>query len=448
MWVFVVAALVAGCASTDPGVVARDANPIFSAGSDGEAVRDDPNVRIFTLENGLTVYLRANDRPGGSVEMRLAINAGSGQEDPDQSGVAHFLEHMLFNGTTEFPANELIDTLRGFGMAFGADVNAYTSYDETVYELTVPTTDTDNLGAGLDVLREWLSAATLDPAQVESEKGVVLDEWRQRDQSLDGRIANASETMFLAGSGYEGRQPIGSDTAITSMTPELLRRFYDRWYRPDNAAIMVVGDIGMDYVTDEIKERFESLSARGDSTPRTDPSLTTFGTASAAVLVDPDATTGDVEVSLPGPYLADGSIGSLRHDTLISLAFDMIATRLNDDISRGLTPYTSAYVGNNGVVRWLDAPSVMVSGEPARLSDSFDALTTEFERARRFGFDDGEVQRVLRGYRSGLQAEFDSSDTVADGEYISRYVDHFLSRSCRSPTPTRRSRSTTRSMPT
>ena len=115
-------------------------------------VPDDPDVRILTLSNGLTVYLRANDRPGGSAEMRLAINAGSGQEDPDQSAVAHFLEHMLFNGTTKFPANELIDTLRGFGMAFGADVNAYTSYDETVYELTVPTSDDDNLGTGLDVL--------------------------------------------------------------------------------------------------------------------------------------------------------------------------------------------------------------------------------------------------------------------------------------------------------
>jgi zinc protease len=262
---------------------------------------------------------------------------------------------------------------------------------------------------------------------VESEKGVVLDEWRQRDQSLDGRIARTTEAMLLTGSGYEGRQPIGSDTAITSMTPELLRRFYDRWYRPDNAAIMVVGDIGTEYVADEIKERFESLAPRADSTPRTDPSLATFGTASAAVLVDPDATTGDVEVSLPGPFLVDGSIGSLRHNTLMSLAFDMIATRLNDDISRGLAPYTSAFVSNNGVVRWLDAPSVMVSGEPGRLPDSLDALTTEFERVRRFGFGDGEVERELRSYRSGLQAEFDSSDTVADAEYISRYVDHFLS---------------------
>jgi len=225
--VLVAALLATGCASTDPGVVAREASPIAPRDRSADPVPQDPDVRIVTLANGLTVYLRANDRPGESAEMRLVINAGSGEEESDQSGTAHFLEHMMFNGTTKYPANELIDTLRGFGMQFGADVNAFTSYDETVYELTVPLSDSANLDTGIDVLREWLSAATLDADQVESEKGVVLDEWRQRDQTLDGRIGDAAEELLLQGSGYEGRRPIGSDTAIKAMTPGLLRRFYD-----------------------------------------------------------------------------------------------------------------------------------------------------------------------------------------------------------------------------
>ena len=248
-WVVVVALLVNSCTSTKPGVVAHDATPITSPAIVADtAVAVDPDVRIVTLANGLTVYLRKNNRPGASAEMRLVINAGSGQEDADQSGTAHFLEHMMFNGTAQFPGNQLVDTLRSFGMEFGADLNASTNYDETVFELTVPTTKSTNLGTGLDVLREWLSAATLDPAQVDSEKGVVLDEWRQSEQSFHGRAAKTSEAMFLAGSGYEGRQTIGSDTAINAMTPELLRRFYDNWYRPDNAAIMVVGDIDVDSI--------------------------------------------------------------------------------------------------------------------------------------------------------------------------------------------------------
>jgi zinc protease len=425
-WVLVVALLLTpACTSSSPGVVAREATPIGS-GDGNKTIPDDPGVRILKLANGLTVYLRANDRPGLSTEMRLAINAGSGQEDSDESGTAHFLEHMMFNGTTKFPANELIDTLRGFGMEFGADVNAYTTYDETVYELTVPTSESSDVSTGLDVLREWLSAATLDPAEVESEKGVVLDEWRQRDQSFDGRVSAATEKLMLAGSEYENHQTIGSDQAINAMTPALLRRFYDTWYRPDNAAIIVVGDIDVDTIESEIRGRFETLTARGEPTPRTEPALGTYGTADATVLVDPDATTGDVSISLPGPYLVDDTVASRRQNTLVSLAFEMIATRLSDDVSRGLAPFVSAVTDNNGVVRRLDAPSVAVSGEPGQLWASVEALTLEFERARRYGFDAGEISRAVNGLRSAAQAEFDGRDTVQDADFVSRYVDHFL----------------------
>ena len=173
-------------------------------------------------------------------------------EEPDQSGVAHFLEHMLFNGTEQFPENELIDVLRGFGAEFGADINAFTSYDETVYQLTVATDDDEVVATGLDVLAQWLSAATLDPTAVEQERGVVLDEWRGSDQSSQGRLFDAIERLFLAGTGYEGRDPIGTSEAIESMTPEPLRRFYDDWYRPDNAALVVVGDIDVDDIEQAI----------------------------------------------------------------------------------------------------------------------------------------------------------------------------------------------------
>ncbi|MGZ4766585.1 MAG: insulinase family protein, partial [Ilumatobacteraceae bacterium] len=418
------ALLVTSCASSGPGVVARDATPISAPETDTIPV--DPGVRIVKLSNGLTVYLRSNDRPGGSAELRLAINAGSGQEDSDESGTAHFLEHMMFNGTKEFPANELVATLRGFGMTFGADVNAYTTYDDTVYELTVPTTKSTNLTTGLDVLREWLSAATLDPAEVDREKGVVLDEWRQSDQSFAGRVAKATDAMMLDGSQYTGHEPIGTDAAIKAMTPSLLRRFYDTWYRPDNAALVVVGDIDVDKVESEIRDRFETLTSRADSKPRTEPTLGTFTTPAATVLADPDATTGDVSISLPAADIVDNSTASRRNHTLISMAFDMIATRLSDDVSRGLAPFVSATSGNNGVVRRLDAPSIMASGEPPKVQASLDAVTAEFERVRRFGFDAGELDRVVRSYRSTSQADFDSRDTVQDADYVSRYVDHFL----------------------
>ena len=295
-WLALVA-LISGCASTDPGVIAGSTHA--TKGPTDGAIRVDPDVRLVTLVNGLTVYLRKNDRPGNSAEMRLVVNAGSGQEDRDQAGTAHFLEHMMFNGTTQFPENEMIATLRGFGMQFGADVNAYTSYDETVYSLSVPTDGAGNVGTGLDILREWLSTVTLDPAQVTSEKGVVLDEWRQRDQSIDGRVEKAVESNLLDGSDYEGRQPIGDDTAINAMTPELLRRFYDTWYRPNNAAVIVVGDIDVDVIEGEIRDRFETLTARGESPVRSDPQLADTDQPVVTVVLDPDATTAAVGIALP-----------------------------------------------------------------------------------------------------------------------------------------------------
>ena len=229
----------------------------------------DPDVRIVTLDNGLTVYLRHNETPGRNAELRLVVNAGSVDEAPDQVGAAHFLEHMMFNGTTTWPGNALIDQLREFGMEFGADVNAYTSYDETVFELDVPTepggADSDApIGIGLDILSEWLSAATLDAVEVDAEVGVVLDEWRG-DQSFSGRLGDAVANVYLAQSAYDDHSPIGTADAIQSMTSQKLRAFYDRWYRPDNAAVVVVGDFDVDDVEQLVRTEFEGLTPRADA---------------------------------------------------------------------------------------------------------------------------------------------------------------------------------------
>jgi zinc protease len=195
----------------------------------------DPDTATGTLDNGLRYLVRSNDNPGGKVELRLVVDAGSGLEDDDQVGGAHFVEHMLFNGTERFPENELVDVLRSFGAAFGADINARTSYDETIYTLNVPDTP-DAVGTALDILEDWLSVATLDPAEVEAERGIVLDEWRARVQTSNGRILDRFASFMLADSAYDGHLPIGGREEIESITPDALRRFYDDWYRPDNAS--------------------------------------------------------------------------------------------------------------------------------------------------------------------------------------------------------------------
>ena len=419
----VVAALVAGC-TTNPGVRADQATPLTTV--DNETISNESAVHIFTLDNGLTVYIRSNDRPGGSVEMRLVVDAGSGQEDREQVGVAHFLEHMMFNGTAKYPANELVATLRGFGMEFGADVNAYTSYDETVYQLNVPTSDPGNVGTGLDVLREWLSAATLDPAEVDKEKGVIRDEWRQSDQTFDGRVSAAITGMLLGGSDYSGHEPIGTNDAITTMTADLLRRFYDTWYRPDNAALVIVGDIDAGQIETDVRSEFADLSPRGGTVARAEPGLADYSGPDAISTQDPDTATADVELILPHSLVTDDTVASRRQATLQSLALDMIATRLTDDIARGTTTFVSASVNDESLVRHLDAPSIVVDADPGQSRAALDALTAEIERARRYGFDATELDRALRSYRGSSQAALDGSATVQDLDLAARYVDHFL----------------------
>ncbi len=387
---------------------------------------DDPDTVRGRLGNGLVYYLRSNDNPGESVSMRLAVNAGSVLEQPDQSGVAHFLEHMLFNGTEQFPDNELTAVLRGFGAAFGADVNAYTSSDETVYELTMPNDD-EVVDTGLDVLQQWLTAATIDPEQVTSERGVVLDEFRLREGSADGRAFAAIDRLFLDGTPYEGRQPIGTEAAISAMTPEPLRRFYDTWYRPDNAAIVVVGDIDVEAVEQGIVERFADTSARADTPERPDVELTPKSEPVASVFADPDLTNGYAFVTLPLARPDGASLeATTQRELLDQLAFDIIATRLSDDALGGDAPFRSASATSSSYVRPLDAPEISVETSGDGVAGSVTAILDEYERVRRFGVTEAEVARAVDTLRSSNQAALDGLGSRQDVDFADAFVADFL----------------------
>ncbi len=372
-------------------------------------------------------FIRRNDNPGARVEMRLSIDAGSAQQSAGQGGGAHFLEHMLFNGTEQFPENELIAVLRGFGASFGADINAYTSYDETVYQLTMPTADSAVVSTGLDVLQQWLSAATLDPAQVEAERGVVLDEWRGSAQSADGRVFDEIQRFFLDGSPYENRTPIGTDTEIDATIDGPLRAFYDDWYRPDNAAVVIVGDIDVDDMENQLIERFDSAEARGASPERVDLVVEPSTEARALVFDDPDVSEGFAFVTLPLARDLSGSQEAVvQRDTYEDLAFEIIATRLSNDALKGEAPFDEASVDSSGFVRLLDAPEIFVSADGADLEASTQAVIDEYERVRRFGFTQAEVDRAVSTLRSAAQVDFDGRDSRQDASFADEYVRHVL----------------------
>src|ERR1700744_6376662 len=218
----------------------------------------DPAVRTGKLPNGFTYYIRHNEEPKNRVVMYLVNKAGSILEDEDQRGLAHFMEHMSFNGTTHFPHNELVNYLQKAGVSFGADINAYTSFDETVYQLPLPADKPGLLDTGVQIMRDWAHNATLDPIEIDKERGVVLEE-KRLGKGANERMQRQYWPVLFHNSRYAVRVPIGLDTVLNNFKRPVIARFYNDWYRPDLQALIVVGDINVDEIEKTIKAKFSDL---------------------------------------------------------------------------------------------------------------------------------------------------------------------------------------------
>ena len=415
---------------TDPGGTSAS-----SEDSDPESVDPallvelptDPDVRIGVLDNGLTYYIRFNDSPGGRAELRLAVDAGSVLEDESQSGSAHFLEHMMFNGTADYPANELISVLESFGPQLGPDVNAYTSLDETVYQLSVPTDDAAVLDEAMNVLVQWAAHATLATEDVEGERGVVVEEWRLRDQGLSGRIQVALRALLAGGTPYEGHDTIGRFESISEMDPQPLQDFYRDWYRPELMAVVVVGDIDVEEVETQIQARFGSLGSADDGPARPVTAIALSRQVEATTLADAEATTSSVEIM----YVYDSTaptatVGDLQARIARDMALDIIAERLSDDTLRGTVPFFGSSRFGYQPGRALGMDGFSVSADADKIDEAAEAVVTEVERSARFGFSPSEFDRVRDAYVSLNEQFLDSQDSRQDFEFAAEYVAHFL----------------------
>jgi zinc protease len=227
----------------------------------------DPNVRVGKLSNGLTYYIRKNTKPDNKVELRLAVNTGSVLEDKDQRGLAHFMEHMNFNGSKHFPKNELVNYLQKIGVQFGADLNAYTGFDETVYILPISTDDPKIVEQGFTVLEDWAFNNLMDKSEIDKERGVVLEESRL-SKGAQQRMLRQYFPKLFNGSLYAERLPIGSDSILKTFQPATLQRFYKQWYRPNLMAVIVVGDIDPAEAEKKIRAHFGSFKNPVASKPR------------------------------------------------------------------------------------------------------------------------------------------------------------------------------------
>ena len=294
----------------------------------------DPAVRIGTLENGLTYYLRSNDKPGDSLDLRLMVRVGSVNETEENAGVAHFIEHMLFNGTEDFPGNSLGVALREIGVELGPDLNAYVSHDQTVYSLDVNTGPTDNVATVFHALSQMAYAATFEPEAVESERGVVLDEMRTRRETSSGHISSEFDRIYTRGTPYEDRDPIGTVETISSMTAEDLKTFYETWYVPSNMAVVAVGDWTVDALEELVVEHF-GLITPGDAPPPVSVEVTPDPEPSSYVVTDDEQGYSYISFDIPIPRPETGTVGGERLQTMQTLIEVMIDNRLTDAYHRG-----------------------------------------------------------------------------------------------------------------
>src|ERR1700688_1295956 len=232
-----------------------------------QTIAVDPLITVGTLPNGLRYYIRANNQPQGRAELRLVVNAGSVLEDDDQRGLAHFVEHMSFNGTTHFPKQEVAGFMQSLGMRFGAHVNAHTSFDETVYELQIPTDNLAVIDPSLLILEDWAHNVSFEPVDIDKERGVILEEWRL-GVGDDERIHDTQFPILLKGSRYAERLPIGKPEIIQNVNHERLKQFYVDWYRPDQMAVIAVGDFDKSAIEAQIRSHFGSIPAPSSPKPR------------------------------------------------------------------------------------------------------------------------------------------------------------------------------------
>jgi zinc protease len=424
-------AALAACASADPAPSAAPAPSAEAAATQTGAAQPaialtgDTAVIRGTLSNGLTYYVRRNAEPRTRAELRLVVNAGSVLEDDDQRGLAHFLEHMAFNGTRRFEKHEIVDYLERVGMRFGPDVNAYTSFDETVYMLQLPTDSAGVLDTGLQILRDWASGITLDSAEVELERGVVMEEWRL-SRGAGGRVSDRQFPFLFAGSRYADRLPIG-DTAVLRHAPvAALRRFYERWYRPELMAIVAVGDFDPREMEAKIRAEFGEIPGYASRMHRPETTLPFPDSTRYMVTVDPELPRGQVSINWMIPDRPDTSAMDVRRGIIEGIYAGMLGDRLNEMSLRPGAPFLDVGSYQGGSLRPLETFVLNASVAEGGAERGLAALTAEVERAARHGFTAAELEREKAELLRLWEQIYAERARTTSGQFAGQYAEHFL----------------------
>ncbi|GAB2787495.1 insulinase family protein [Rhabdobacter roseus] len=386
----------------------------------------DPSVKVGKLKNGLTYYIQKNTEPQQRAELRLVVKAGSILENPDQLGLAHFMEHMNFNGTKNFPKNELVDFLQKTGVRFGADLNAYTSFDETVYMLPIPTDSAGLLEKGLQVLEDWAHNALLESAEIDKERGVVLEESRL-GRGAQQRMRDKYLAMILNNSRYAERLPIGKDSIIQNFKYETVRQFYRDWYRPDLMAVIAVGDFDPAQVERIIQKEFGSIPMPKSPKKRTEYSIPLDGSTNVAIVTDPENPQTVIQLMYKQPETKEKTLQDVRNNLAQFMYNAMMGQRMQELTQRADPPFLAGFASYGGFLSNLDAyTAVALAKDASGVERALTTLLEENARVQRFGFTEPELARAKSSFQNSIERAFKEKDKTRSGNLVQEYIQHFL----------------------
>ena len=390
-----------------------------------DPIKADPNVTIGKLENGLTYYIRKNGYPKDRVEFRLAVNAGSNQETDEQQGLAHFTEHMAFNGIEGFPGNSMVDELRSKGVVFGADLNAYTSFDETVYMIPMPTDNPGNIDLGLKILRGWAAGLLYDNKEIDEERGVIIEEYRLGLGASD-RMRKEYWPILMKDSRYADRLPIGKLDILQTFEYQTIKDFYKDWYRPDLQAVIVVGDIDVKEIEAKIKTVFGNIPAKQNPKKKEIYGIAPNKEPLVAVCTDPEATGSQVMLIRKHQHSAMKTIGDFRQQLCIDLYNAMYDARFEEMTQDPKCPFISASAGYGDFIGNTDMYGSNAMAKENRISDAVTVLMQEDYRVLKHGFLQTELDRAKEELLERYDKAAKEVDKTESARFASEYINNFL----------------------
>ncbi|MGV3547176.1 MAG: M16 family metallopeptidase [Pedobacter sp.] len=396
-----------------------------------QALPNDPNVKIGKLPNGLVYYIRKNVEPKNRAELYLGNKIGSLMENEDQLGLAHFTEHMAFNGTKDFPKNEIINYLQKAGVRFGADLNAYTGFNQTVYQLPIPTDSVEVFKTGFKILANWAGKVTMDGAEIDNERGVIVEEDRQRGKNAQQRMSNQLLPFLLGDSQYAKRIPIGKVEVLQNFTHDKIRNFYKDWYRPNLQTVIAVGDFDVNEVEKLIIANFSELKNPANERARTYYSIPDNAQPLIKIATDKEQPYNVAQViykQKQGPVKTEADYKTQMIQGMVN---NMLEARITELTQKGTAPFLfaqSAYGPYQGGMVWdfsaLQTVAVAKSG--AELEKALVAALAENERMAKFGFTAVELETVKKKMEAGIEKQFKEKDKTKSSTYVQQYLNNFL----------------------